>query len=43
MILGMDRVEQINQNINLLNFKIDSEFWVELKKNKLIDSLSTTP
>ena len=43
MILGMDQPSQINKNIDLLNYKIDKEFWYKLIKENLIDSRSPIP
>lgn len=43
MIIGMDRPEQIVQNLDLLNLKIEKDFWEILKKNNLIDERSSTP
>ena len=43
MILGMDKPNQIQENISLLNYKIDLNFWKELKEKKLIDPLSPVP
>jgi len=43
MILGMDNPSQINENINLLNYKIDKEFWLKLIKKQLIDPKSPVP
>jgi len=43
MILGMDRPIQINENIDLFNYKINPEFWQKLIKENLIDPLSPVP
>ena len=43
MILGMDRPNQIKENIDLLNYKINKEFWYKLIKENLIDSRSPIP
>ena len=37
MILGMDRIEQIKQNISFLNYSIPNELWNELIDKKIID------
>ena len=37
MVIGMDNLQQIQQNINYLNHPIPKELWTELLKNKLID------
>ena len=37
MILGMDRPEQIQQNLDFLNFNIPDDLWSDLFKAKLID------
>ena len=33
MILGMDRPNQINQNLEFLNFEINNDFWLKLLEN----------
>ena len=37
MILGMDRVEQVKQNLDYLNFPIPEDLWKDLLNEKLID------
>ena len=37
MVIGMDNLQQIQQNINYLNHPIPKELWTELLKNQLID------
>jgi hypothetical protein len=37
MILGMDRPDQIKQNLDYLNFNIPNDLWSDLLKEKLID------
>ena len=43
LLLGMDYPEQIQENLNLLNFKIDKEFWITLLEKNLINSDSPIP
>ena len=43
MILGMDRVEQIKQNISFLNYSIPDDLWKELIQKKIIDERCPTP
>mgnify|MGYP000116672307 FL=1 len=43
MILGMDRIEQIKQNISFLNFSIPNELWNELIEKKIIDERCPIP
>ena len=43
MILGMDRVEQIKQNISFLNHSIPDDLWKELIQKKIIDERCPTP
>ena len=43
LILGMDQPNQIKENLDLLNFKIDPDFWINLKKNNIISSDCPTP
>ena len=43
MLLGMDRIEQINQNISYLNHSIPNDFWNELINKKIIDDRCPTP
>jgi len=43
MILGMDQPNQVQENIDLLNYKINKEFWHKLFKENLIDSRSPIP
>ena len=40
MILGIDRIEQIQQNLENLNYPIPKELWDNLKKEKLLDERS---
>ena len=40
MILGIDRVEQIEQNYEFLNYPIPKELWGDLIKQKIIDERS---
>ena len=37
MILGMDKVEQVKQNLGFLNFPIPEDLWKDLLNEKLID------
>ena len=37
MILGMDKKEQVNQNIFNFEYQIPSDLWKELIKEKIID------
>ena len=37
MILGMDRPDQIQQNLDYLHFNIPNDLWIDLIKEKLID------
>ena len=37
MILGMDRPNQIKQNLDYLHFDIPNDLWSDLFKEKLID------
>ena len=37
MILGMDRPEQIQQNLDYLNFNIPDDLWKDLLQDNLID------
>ena len=37
MILGMDRPDQIKQNLDYLHFNIPNDLWSDLFKEKLID------
>ena len=37
-ILGMTSPEQVKDNINLYNKKIDKEFWKYLKDNSLVSN-----
>ena len=37
MILGMDRVKQVKQNLDFLNFPIPEDLWKDLLNEKLID------
>ena len=43
MILGMDRVEQIKQNISFFNHSIPDDLWKELYEKKVIDERCPTP
>ena len=43
MILGMDRVEQIMQNISFFNHLIPDDLWKELIEKKIIDVRCPTP
>ena len=43
MILGMDRVEQIKQNISFFNHSIPNDLWKELIEKKIIDERCPTP
>jgi len=43
MILGMDHPNQINENIDLFNYKIDKEFWLKLIQKELINPESPVP
>ena len=43
MILGMDRVEQIKQNISFLNHSIPDDLWKELIEKKIINERCPTP
>ena len=40
MILGIDRIEQIQQNLENLNYPIPKELWDNLIKEKLLDERS---
>ena len=40
MILGVDRLEQIEQNYKYLNYPIPNELWNDLTKHNLIDERS---
>ena len=40
MILGIDRIEQIQQNLENLNYPISKELWDNLIKEKLLDERS---
>ena len=37
MILGMDRLDQVEQNLEFLNFPIPEDLWKDLLNEKLID------
>ncbi len=39
----MDYPEQVQENLNLFNFKIEKEFWLTLLEKKLIDPESPIP
>ena len=43
LLLGMDYPEQVQENLNLFNFKIEKEFWLTLLEKKLIDPESPIP
>jgi D-threo-aldose 1-dehydrogenase len=43
MILGMDRIEQIQQNISFFNYSIPDDLWKELIEKKIIDERCPTP
>jgi len=43
MILGMDRAEQIKQNISFFNHSIPDDLWKELIEKKIIDERCPTP
>jgi len=43
MILGMDRLEQIKQNISFFNHLIPEDLWKELIEKKIIDERCPTP
>ncbi len=43
MIIGMDRKEQINNNISDLKVKIPNDLWNELKKENIIDERCILP
>ena len=43
MILGMDRLEQIKQNISFFNHSIPEDLWKELSEKKIIDERCPTP
>ena len=42
MILGMDRSEQVNQNILNLQYQIPSDLWKDLITEKIIDERCPT-
>ena len=43
MIIGMDRKEQINNNISDLKVKIPNDLWNELKKANIVDERCILP
>lgn len=43
LILGMDKPLHIEENLNLLNFKINPEFWSILKQKNIINIDCPTP
>ena len=43
LVIGMDREDQIDNNISNLNIKIPNDLWNELKKANIIDERSTLP
>ena len=43
MVIGMDRVNQINNNISSLSKKIPNDLWEELKNKNIIDERCTLP
>ncbi len=42
MILGMDRSEQVNQNIHNFEYQIPSDLWKDLIKENIIDERCPT-
>ena len=40
MILGIDRTEQIQENLENLNYSIPKELWDDLIKENLLDERS---
>ena len=42
MILGMDRSEQVDQNIHNFEYQIPSDLWKDLIKEKIIDERCPT-
>ena len=43
MVIGMDRVNQINNNISSLSKKIPNDLWKELKNKNIIDERCALP
>jgi len=43
MVIGMDRVNQINNNISSLSKKIPNDLWEELKNKNIIDERCALP
>ncbi len=43
MVIGMDRVNQINNNISSLSKKIPNDLWEELKNKNIIDERCVLP
>ena len=43
MVIGMDREEQINNNIANLSTKIPNDLWEELKNQNIIDERCALP
>jgi len=43
MIIGMDRIEQIEDNISKLNANIPNDLWAELKNANIIDERCVLP
>ena len=43
MVVGMDRVDQINNNISNLSTNIPNDLWEELKNKKIIDERCALP
>ena len=42
MVLGMDRSEQVNQNIYNLEYQIPSDLWKDLIEENIIDERCPT-
>ena len=43
MVIGMDREDQINNNISSLSTKIPNDLWEELKNKNIIDERCALP
>ena len=43
LVIGMDREDQIDNNISNLNIKIPNGLWKELKNAKIIDERCALP
>ena len=43
LIIGMDRQDQIDNNISNLNIKIPTDLWNELKNANIIDERCVLP